>query len=273
MPDIRRHFVDSEFGQLHVRSIGEVGAQYPLICLHMSPKSGRTFETFMRYAASVSTAQSRLILAPDNPGHGESAFPPAEPEVTIEDYASCAWSVVDAFDLDIVDLLGAHTGSMVAVEMTRQRPDKVGSIGLISAPVFSEKELAELGSTYAPLPLDEEGSRFRLMWERIVHHRGPGMTLEMMAQSLAENLRGGEAYAWGHRAAFAYAPTFNKLIGELPHPISVLNTNDDIYQQTKRSEDLLKNGTFVDRRDWGHGFLDAFPDEAARLILDLLARR
>ena len=38
---------------------------------------------------------------------------------------------------------------------------------------------------------------------------------EMAAASFAENLRAGDDYEWGHRAAFAYAPTYNQRVSRL----------------------------------------------------------
>jgi pimeloyl-ACP methyl ester carboxylesterase len=231
----------------------------------MSPKSGKTYQDVLPYIAV-----GRSVLAPDYPGHGESDLPPAEPQVTIQDFARSAWMVVDALDGGPVHLLGHHTGSMVAVEMAVQRPEQVVSIINISAPVFTEEEQEQFGSLYSPIPIDEAGTRFRVMWERVLQHRGPGMTLQMAAASFAENLRAGDDYEWGHRAAFAYAPTYNQRIGEIEHPLLVMNPNDDCHEQSLRADALMKNGQRIDFPQWGHGFLNAFPADAARAILDFV---
>ena len=180
------------------------------------------------------------------------------------------WHVADHFQHEKVDLLGFHTGAEVAVEMTRQHNDRVRYIAMISTPIFTDKEQCEFEQSYRPLPLDEEGNRFRIMWERIKHHRGPGMTLEMMATSLAENLRGGEHYEWGHRAAFAYVPTFKAVLPTLTKRIIVFNPKDDLYDYTRRAEPLLRNGKVIDCPNWGHGFLDAYTEEAVQLIMSEL---
>lgn len=155
----------------------------------MSPKSGRIFAGFMQAAAT-----DRMVIAHDYPGFGESDAPPEEPHVTIEDYAASLWAVVDRLGLGQIDLLGYHTGSEVAVEATRQRPEGVGKIVLVSTPLFTEAELQEMTATYQHVDLDLEGTRFQKMWKAVVAHRGPGMTLEMMAATFAENLRAGEKY-------------------------------------------------------------------------------
>ncbi len=108
------------------------------------------------------------------------------------------------------------------------------------------------------------------MWQRVLENRGPGMTLQMAAASFAENLRAGDDYEWGHRAAFAYAPTYNRKLTEVAQPVLVLNPADDCYEQTLRADRLLRNGQRLDCPHWGHGFLSAYPEEAAAVILGFI---
>lgn len=262
-----RQFVDGQFGQLHVRvAKAEGSAKRPLACLHMSPKSGRIFSAFIE-AGSI----DRTVFAHDYPGFGESDAPPADPPVRVEDYAQSLWDVADALGLGPIDILGYHTGSEVAAEAARQRPQQVGSIVMISAPVFTPEELQAHKDMFAEVPLDVEGTRFTHMWKEIVAHRGPGVSLETLAVSFAENLRAGEAYEWGHRAAFAYAPKFPDVVKSLSHPITVFNLQDDLKAFTPRIAPYLNNGQIIDRFEWGHGFLDAYTDaavEAIRRVLD-----
>lgn len=259
---VKRKFIDGRYGQIHVRvATPEAVTHRPLVCLHMSPKSGWIYHGFMSAAAD-----DRVIVAPDYPGFGESDPPPAQPEVTIEDYAASIWEVVDALQLGVVDFLGYHTGSLVAAEAAHQREEQTGSIVMISAPVFSDIELDEFKRLYHSIPLDQEGRRFKHMWAEMMHHRGPGMTLEMAARSFAENLRSGEFYEWGHRAAFAYAPKFAEVVKQLSHHINVINPADDLAEQTPRIIPYLNNGEVLNHPEWGHGFLDADTEAAVKVI-------
>lgn len=266
MPKPRRTYVECGYGQIHVRiSTPKTASKRPLICLHMSPKSGRLFEEFMTVASS-----DRIVIAPDYPGYGESDHPPATPPVRVQDYARTMWEVLDGLGHQRVDIFGHHTGSKVAAEMAHQRPDSVGSIVMISALVLTQEEQDAFHATYQPVPLDEAGTRFVKMWEAIKFHRGPGMTLEMMAKSLAESMRGGEAYEWGHHAAFAYNKFFPDIVKSLPHKITVINPKDDLFELTPRVLDLLQNGTLINKTEWGHGFLDAFSEDAADVVKSAL---
>ncbi len=262
MTKVIRKFVDGTFGQIHVRLAEPVNpSKRPLACLHMSPKSGRIFARFAEMASD-----DRIVLAHDYPGFGESDPPVQEPSITIEDYARSLWEVVDALDLGCVDLLGYHTGSEVAAEAARLRPDKVGGIVMISAPVFTSEDLVMMKETYETIPLDVDGTRFRKMWSNIVQHRGPGVDLESMAMSFAENLRAGENYEWGHRAAFAYAPRYPDVVQSLPHPITVLMPGDELANATRRIAPYLSNGKIESHPEWGHGFLDAQTEAAVSAV-------
>lgn len=263
MPKPVRRFIDGAYGQIHLRFAAPqlAPAAPPLHCLHMSPKSGRSFAAFM-----TSASEDRVVVAPDYPGYGESDPPPEEPPVRIEDYARECWRVADALGHARIDLFGAHTGGKVALEMAHQAPQRVRAIVIVSAALFTPQERAAFEALYAPIPLDEAGSRFSALWARIVAHRGPGMTLEMMATALAENLRGGERYEWGHRAAFAHGPRFEALMRAASHPLCVLNPADELQAHTRRAAAIAKHVRVIERPDWGHGFLDASADEAAALV-------
>lgn len=262
----RRQFIDSTYGQIHLRTATpETPVEPPLYCLHMSPKSGRSYVNFMRAASD-----DRIVVAPDYPGYGESDPPPADPHVTIADYAQSVWQVADALGHKKIDLFGNHTGAQVALEMIHQAPDRVNKTVMVSATIFTNDELAAFAEYFSPVPLDEGGSRFKIMWEKIKAHAGPNMTLEMMADSLAENLRSGEAYEWGHEAAFAYVARFKELLGVTTHPITIINPGDELFEPTKRARELLRNGKIIDHPEWGHGFLDAFTDEAVKAVKDAL---
>ena len=115
------------------------GPHLPLVCLHMSPKSGRQYANFMAVMGT-----DRIVVAPDYPGYGESAPPPAEPAVTIEDYAAVVFEALAELGIGQADLFGFHTGAEVAAEMARREPERVRRLILVSAPILEPDELAAL---------------------------------------------------------------------------------------------------------------------------------
>lgn len=261
---VRKAYFDGTFGQIHVR-IAEArnDARRPaLICLHQSPKCGLEFDTFMREAS-----QDRMVIAPDYPGYGMSDAAPSEEATTIPMYASEMWRVANAMGLDKVDLFGNHTGAKVAAEMATQQGDRVRAIAMISAAILTDEEREMFKDMFTPIPLDEEHSRFKISWDRIIERRGPGQTLEMMDRSIFMNMMGGEAYEWGHVAAFAWGKPFDDALSKLPHRITLLNPTDDLTECTRRADGLLRNGEIIECPHWGYGFMDAFPKDVADLVL------
>lgn len=266
---VKRRFIDADHGQLHLRVAGHSSlnerSKPAIICLHMVPKSGRSFANLLPELAS-----ERVAIAPDYPGYGESDPFSTIAEPSIDDYATSIHQLIGAYELNKIDLVGYHTGSMVAVAIAHRYPGLVRKVVNISAPIFTDAELAEFHQHYAPVPLDEAGTRFSTMWQRIMYHRGPGMTLEMAANSLAENLRAGERYEDGHRAAFNFSKRYVTLLEVIKQPVWVMNLADDLSEHTRRASDHLNNGFVTEFPAWGHGCLDRWPAEIAQEILGFL---
>ena len=261
MPKPIRKFGDSDYGQMHYRISFATKPlkKHPLICLHQSPKSSREFIKFMEIAS-----EDRTVIAIDSPGHGESDVP--QQKMNIEGFARSIWEVLSEFSFDKVDLLGHHTGAKVATEMAYQCPDDVGGIVMVSALVLNAEEREHFKSQFQPIPLDEDGTRFQHMWAQSLKYRGPNVTLEQLAASMAENLRAGEAYEWGHEAAFNYTENFAQRIASLPHRITVLNPKDMLFDLTPRVGKLLQNGAVIDHPEWGFGFMETDTEGAVKAV-------
>ena len=260
---VRRAYADGPHGQVHYRRAGDP-ARPALMLLHMSPQSSRSFAAVMPRLA----AAGRFVVAPDYPGYGESDPVTDGERVTVEAYAESAWAVADALGLGPLDLAGHHTGSKVAVEMAHARPGDVRALLLIAVGLLTPEEQARHEGAFTPVPLDEAGTRFRRLWDLFAQHKGPGMTLAHRAEAFAEAQRGGEGYEAGHHAAFAFNAVFEARARALDHPVTVLNPKDDLWTITPRAARVFRRARVEDHPEWGHGFLSAYPGDAARAILD-----
>ena len=60
---VKRQFVETASGQMHLRLAGAASARPTIVCLHLMPKSGRCFAKLM-----PELAQDRLLIAPGLPG-------------------------------------------------------------------------------------------------------------------------------------------------------------------------------------------------------------
>lgn len=259
---VSKHYVEGGFGQIHFRTCGQANQKPALVCLHMVSKSSRSFHTIMPFLA-----EDRLVVAIDYPGYGESDPPDSEDQATIANYAREVIPVINELEIEKADFVGYHTGCMVSVEVAMQYPERVNKIVNFGAPIFTQKEIIDFKRYFSPIPLDEAGTRFKIMWERIMFYRGPGMTLEMAASSMAENLRGGDKYEWGHMAAFNHSQRYADDIGKLRQPFLVMNIGDDLYEHSRRVDELINIGERIDYPDWGTGFLDVFPKDIAHALL------
>jgi pimeloyl-ACP methyl ester carboxylesterase len=123
----RRAYFDCRFGQLHVRTAfpttGGFDEQVTLFCLHANQSSSRAFARFLPEIADV-----RSVYAPDLPGLGESDPSPAS------DVSGAAGAVSDLADdlrLRQIDVLGVHTGALVALHLAAARAELVRRLVLV----------------------------------------------------------------------------------------------------------------------------------------------
>lgn len=263
MVPVRRAYVDGPHGQMHLRlarpAEGADKSKPPLLCIHMSPMSGRVFENLLARMGS-----DRLTIAFDTPGFGLSDAP-AEPPA-IGDYAAALLAGLTALGITgPVDLLGYHTGSMIAVEIANQAPDRVRRLATVAAPIITDEERAQFRAFYHERPAQADGSHILDRWQGFYyHHNRPGVDVEEISERFPDALLGGRKAAWGHQAAFAY-----DMAGRLPgvkQPLLVLVTGDDLDVQSRRAAGIAPQSRLLEVPGWGHGFLDLYADDAAGLL-------
>jgi pimeloyl-ACP methyl ester carboxylesterase len=255
----RKGYARGRFGQIHYRMAQPATAtgRPPLLCFHMSPNSGRIYETFLQHMGS-----DRIAVAPDTPGFGDSDPPGSPPEIS--DYAAAMGDLIDSLGFGSVDVMGYHTGSETCLELALQRPDQVRRLVLVSAPIFSDAELADHRAHYARDELTADGSHLEKRWQSHLYWAMEGWTREQVAYQFPDSLRRQDIAWWGHNAAFNF-PTAEKL-ASVTQPVLVLNPEDDLHEQSLRAAGLIKQGRIHELPGWGHGFLDLFPEQAAALV-------
>jgi thioesterase domain-containing protein len=126
----RRAYFDCRFGQLHVRTAfpttGGFDEQVTLFCLHADQSSSRAFARFLPEIADV-----RSVYAPDLPGLGESDPSPAS---GVSEAAGAVSDLADDLRLRQIDVLGVHTGALVAVHLAAARAELVRRLVLVGVP-------------------------------------------------------------------------------------------------------------------------------------------
>ncbi len=262
---VRRAYFECRFGQLHVRTAlptsGGFDEHSTLLCFHQCPRSGRAFAKFL-----PEIARDRSVYAPDLPGYGESDPPPPRP--AIADYAAAMADFVDAMRFRQIDLLGHHTGALVAAELGIQRPVQIRRVVVVSVPVFNLEEREAFNSRPWQSPATEDGSHLLREWQRQLQGRGAGVTLEDCAAGLAERLQGGANAVWGASAAHNYAA--NERLPLLRQPVLIIRPRDELWDAGLRARQLLRNARVVDLPDQGSGLFTVAPEIVARHAREFL---
>jgi pimeloyl-ACP methyl ester carboxylesterase len=123
----RRAYFDCRFGQLHVRTAfpttGGFDEQVTLFCLHADQSSSRAFARFLPEIADV-----RSVYAPDLPGLGESD---PSPSSGVSEAAGATSDLADDLRLRQIDVLGVHTGALVALHLAAARAELVRRLVLV----------------------------------------------------------------------------------------------------------------------------------------------
>lgn len=227
----------------------------------MSPNSGVIYDGWIE-----EMGRDRTTIAPDTPGFGMSDPPASRP--SIEDYASAMCRMIENLDRAPADLMGYHTGSMIAVEVAKQAPRLVGKIILVSAPVFTDEELGEFRERYGPWSTDEDGNFLAEKWKANRYWEMDGVEPAMTIKKFAEAIRNPQISWWGHAAAFDY--DLKAVLPELVHPTLVLAPEDDLIVHTRRGLAVMDNPQVRELAGWGHGFLDLHTAETASIVREFL---
>ena len=259
---IRRAFADVRSGQLHYRRAEPahaVGLHAPVVMLHMTPLSGRMFSEFLPQLAS-----DRVVYALDTPGYGESDAPPQPPSVG--DYVDALHDFIGNLK-EPVDLLGYHTGALLAAEYAVRYPAEVRRLVLVSYPLFSEQERLALRGQSA---LAEDGSALLAEWRSTMAVRPAGQSLEQAARIVAEKQRAGTRAAWATGAMREYeaAPRLRLIT----RPTSLLRPKDSLWSGNAAAAALVPGARQIDLPQWGYGLFDAAPAELAGIVRDELDR-
>jgi pimeloyl-ACP methyl ester carboxylesterase len=264
MVNVRKRYTDGLFGQLHVRVVEPTHtSRPPVLCLHVSPLSGLVYEDLMRYLGT-----DRMVLAPDTPGYGMSDPPPKPPNIPV--YAEAFSHLMDSLSLETVDLVGYATGSVIAAELARQRPDVVRRLVLFSAPVIDDEDRRTLGERFGHvIEPQADGSHLLPLWDQVFRGRGPNQTAKLCHHVFTEHIRAdGDKKPWAPRAAFEFR--LEEALAALTQPMVIYNIATEVHDSTLRAAPFVEPGTIVELPDWGHGFLQTQPENAATLVRDFL---
>ena len=224
---VRRGYFECRYGQLHVHNSIPPGGGFeeatPLLCLHDWPGSGRVFARFL-----VLAGRDRSAYAPDLPGFGESD--PPGPVPAIADYAAAIGDFLESMHLRQVDVLGQRAGALIATELAVTRPEQIGRMVMVSAPLLSEAERQAAGQGAAPAA-GADGALRPPDWQR-----------------------------WARQAAAQYP--LRERLARLTQRLLVLRPRDELWEATGRVREALPGARLLELELPG---AELFASSAARV--------
>ncbi len=264
---IRKGYCDGPFGQVHWRLLAPEGppTKPDLYCLHPAPFSGLAFTAIMPHLA-----EGRRVFAPDYPGHGGSEAFKEEP--SIEEYAAAMLAVVDEQSSgDPVDLMGFHTGNLVATEMSLTAPEKVGLLALVDVPAFDAETSAKFRAASAKtFDITPDLACLEGPWERGMTKRIESQTLDRSFEMFTEQLRPGRLMNKAFHAAFSY--DVDARLPAVTHEALILASQSGLLDATRHAADIMPGATLVERLDVKRAVLDEAAEVTAAEILKFLDR-
>jgi len=240
--------------QIHYRLMGAENVKHtPLICLPPAPHTGAYFDTIIPLLA-----QERQVLALDYPGYGGSDRLDAGP--TIDAYARSLSGVFGIYPR--IDLLGFHTGNLVAMELTKQNPDFIGQIVMVDVPFFQRHVRQKHLENLAPdgLPADILSG-----FEKSVTHRHDQVEEGRAFALWVESLRSGAFRSEAFRAAFSYDCETEFL--NFNHDVTIIATQSGQLEPSHAAAKTLPKATIMEALNITAPVFEAHGQAISRTIL------
>lgn len=262
--DIEFQYVKTKLGQLHIATAGQGD---PLILLHQTPRSWDEFRELIPLLA----VQHRVI-AMDMYGFGQSAKFPA-PQ-TIEKYAEGVIALADALNISTFNILGHHTGALVAFAVTADNQKRVNKL-ILSAPPFTDKEYREKhknGEGVDDATIAEDGSHLTANWAKRYPFY-PKNKPEILNRYIRDSLSFGLDPKEGHLACSAYA--IEDGLERITSKVLILAPSEDpfAFPQADKFVTSLKNSSSISKAIIQGGMIPLMEEkseEVSRVVLEFL---
>ena len=259
---IRKGYADTPEGQVHYLRCGE---GRPLVMLHQSPAAATMWEAVLPRFAEAGYAATAIDL----PGHGDSWRPRKPP--SIPDYARSIKETLDALGLAQVDIVGHHTGALVAAQVAVDFPGRVGKLALWGLAIYVEAlaaSRARLKNEQPPV-YDDEGAALIAFWVRQRALAGQAYTSALGVRSMIEMLQTGAERPYGHWAGQQCDRA--ALLARVTQPALIMGgQRDPLWPGIEAAASLFQRGRFHVIEGAGLYVVDESPQEFVRLVHEFL---
>lgn len=266
-----RGYARGPHGLVHFHDAGGLvesrQGELPLFLLHQSPESARQFEAVFQPLVR----RGIRFIAIDTPGFGCSDPTDFPPE--IGDWASSVVAVADHLGLDQIDLLGHHTGALLATEVALQAPSRVRRLILNGPFPINEAERSQFlaigEESHARDKPRIDGAHLLSSFAVRVQMHGGNPDPAVITRMVVEKYQGLGPYTWGHRAAYRYDHA--SAIRKLTHRTLILtNTGDDIHELARRAAQIRPDFSYVELEGGTHDIVLQQPEAWADAVAGFL---
>ena len=252
--EIRKRYVDTTYGQLHLRTAGEV-SDCPLVLLHQTASSSIMFERMM-----AELADDFWLIAPDTPGFGGS-FRPKQPP-SIELYADAIQQGLEQLDITNYHLFGHHTGASIAVQLAHDSSHLVNKLCLVGPPLISEAQKQLFEQTLIPFEFSE--AYVQAIWRRTAK-KSADIDLGLLYCEAVLTMQAEDQLHHAYHAVFEQ--DFAGQIGRINCPTLVLaGENDSLRASLEPTFALLQDGSMRIIPNAGTFICDEQPQLMANLL-------
>ena len=233
---IRRRFIDTPSGQMHIRYVGDPNerSKLPIMCLHQSPASSWSYIDLLSHMKT-----DRFTFAPDTPGFGESFRPKTRPSIT--DYANWLAALPQAMNINRLNLVGYFTGAAIAAEIAVHYPELVNRLVLIGPPLFTDEQQEQFFKNAWPEKPKQDGSHLVDLWQRIMNTWSKDIHLEYKSEYFHEFYRGGVNAIWGEMAVSEF--NLSLALEHVTQPVLILQP-DGIHGDGFGAHEIIRHSKF-----------------------------
>ncbi|MEM7639080.1 MAG: alpha/beta fold hydrolase [Pseudomonadota bacterium] len=263
---IRKGYSDGPEGQIHWRMATPSGdaQQADLYCFSPAPFGSIAYATLLPHLA-----RDRRVIAPDYPGQAGSDG--GSPHTSIEAYAASMLAVIaDLSGEGPVDVLGFHSGCLVAAEVKRQAPEAINHVIMVDAPAFDPETRAKyLPMVGKPFELSPDLESLAKAWDMAVTKRLETQPLAHSLAMFADTVGNGPRMNATFHAAFTY--DVETSLSSLNANATIIATQSSLLDPSRRAADMIPDCKLVELLEISRSVLDENAETTAAAILSSLA--
>ena len=261
--NVHRAYADLPHGQVHYAECGAADAP-PVLLLHQTPRSWTEY----REVLPLLGARYRAI-AMDTAGFGASDPPTGA--ASIEAWAAVAAQLLDALGIARAQVVGHHTGGVIAIELAARHGARVRSLVLSSTP-YTDAAFRRARAERPPIDAVEEhadGRHLAELWRKRQGFYPPGRP-ELLQAFVRDALQVRGDVEGGHRAVASYR--MEAVVAAITQPTLVIRAGADPFASPHAQEwlHLLPQAQLADIPEGMVPLPDQLPQPFAKVVLQFL---